>query len=66
MRIQSKVLRRKRLAEPLHVVLDEDLDNFAADAPPALEGPPNAAARGHVCAKLHIAKAYEMNSDQPS
>ena len=52
-RIQRAVLRRDRFAEPLHVILNENLDDLAVDAATALEGFPNPATGGHVCAEFH-------------
>ena len=53
LRISGDVPRRKRLPEPLHVVLNEHLDDLAVDAAASLQGFPNPAAGGHVCAEFH-------------
>ena len=43
--IQGQIVRYRRFAEPLHVVFDEDLNDLAIDAAPALERSPCAAGR---------------------
>src|SRR5882672_6056969 len=54
--VQGKFFGRSRFAQPLHVVLNEDLENFTVDAAPALERPPGAPACGHVRTKSHCTK----------
>src|SRR5438105_4160816 len=51
--IPNDVLRRRFGAEPSHVALDEDLEDFTTDAAPALKRPPGAATCGHMRAKFH-------------
>src|SRR5438552_2917395 len=51
--IPSDVLWRRFGAEPSHVALDEDLEDFTTDAAPALKRPPGAATCGHMRAKFH-------------
>src|SRR5439155_156361 len=57
--IQRKFLGRSRFAQPLHVVLNKNLDDFTVDAAPALERPPGAAAGGHVRAELHCSTLHD-------
>src|SRR5436305_1442262 len=54
--VERKIARRVRFAEPLHVVLHEDLNNLAVDFRAALQRLPNAAAGGHVSAEFHSRK----------
>src|SRR5207248_3058109 len=51
--IEPQGFGRRRLAEPLHVVLDEDLDHLAADASSTLQASPGTAADRHVRTKFH-------------
>src|SRR5687768_8724594 len=61
--IESDIVRGKWFSKPLHVVLHEELNNFAADAATALERFPNAAARGHVRAELHYrASGFDISA----
>lgn len=52
--IQVEALRRKGLAEPLHVVLDEDLNDLTANTLSPLQSLVGSAASGHVGTKKHI------------
>jgi hypothetical protein len=45
--------RLRRPAKPLHVILDEDLDDFAAHRSSAFQRLPDPAANGHVGAEFH-------------
>jgi len=42
-----------RLAKPLHIILNKDLDDLATDAEAAFEGFPDTAAGGHMGAEFH-------------
>ncbi len=59
LRVQRQVFLRVGLAEPLHVVFDEELHHFAADAGASLQGLPNTAAGGHVRAESHKGLRFE-------
>jgi hypothetical protein len=56
-------VRRARFAKPLHVILDEDLDDIAADAPSAFEGFGRPAAGGHVRAEFQSQLLFRFFSD---
>ena len=51
--VEGNVVRGEWFSEPLHVVLHEELNHFAADAAAAFERFPDAAAGGHVSSKTH-------------